>query len=79
MRGYCPSGWPGGVRRLGGTHGQGGGAGGAVAVLGGQLATMNKWPEILSGAAYQGFSDVVALIPELTSLLAAATDASVMG
>ena len=36
---------------------------------------MLKWPEILSGAAYQGFSDVVALLPELTTLLAAATEA----
>ncbi|MDI3286354.1 cell envelope integrity protein TolA [Polyangium sp. 15x6] len=44
-------------------------------VLGGQLATMLKWPEILSGAAYQGFPDVVALLPELQARLAVATDA----
>ncbi|MRG90553.1 cell envelope integrity protein TolA [Polyangium spumosum] len=44
-------------------------------VLGGQLAVMLKWPEILSGAAYQGFSDVVALLPELQTHLTFAQDA----
>ncbi|MDI1433849.1 hypothetical protein [Polyangium sorediatum] len=44
-------------------------------VLGGQLTSMLKWPEILSGAAYQGFPDVVALLPELHARLAVATDA----